>query len=430
MVGIQSKTQNDDSNEPSTAEKQGAEEGGKKIMEKTLDPIIEETSIHSIEDSARFWQIPCDSVEIFHIIVFHLQDTHLFQIRFPGMPGSFFSLGGYIDKIISFARLDSLAFTNRFACLAQGSTPVTKLLVNISLIPFMICIFLACALFVKLSQSGHQVKKRLMSSAYQVLLLIVLFTSQQLSISALNLVNCVDLGTGDYLKIDTTVKCYQPWQWLTFAYILLFIFPLWLVLFIAPGLLRSGLISVRIFIFGLLFPGPFLLYLAGVIKKARNQGVKDCCHDIMADAILGEVCYSYKPFPGYRFLCWGGLVELRRLALVLFATLIPEYSTKIMCMIMIIILAFTIHFIFHPYSDVTANVCANVSLVATMSVGIINFGWTAILYAGSGFEYGDAWKIAQGIATLEIIFTEIVPLGMILFCFGQILWINTIDKST
>ncbi len=34
------------------------------------------------------WRIPFDHIEIFHVLVFHLQDASLFQIRFPGMQGS------------------------------------------------------------------------------------------------------------------------------------------------------------------------------------------------------------------------------------------------------------------------------------------------------------------------------------------------------
>ena len=375
-------------------------------------------------NSGTTWQIPCDSVEIFHIIVFHLQDTRLFQVRFPDMPTSAFTLGEYKDKIVSFARLDSLAFTNQQACLPDGMTEVTKLFIKISVIPFMICLFLACMFFIKGTRSGPQIKSRLMSSAYTIFLLIVLFSSQQLSTSALNLVNCVDLGSGEYLKIDTTVKCYEWWQWITFAYILLFIFPLWLALFIGSGLLRAGIISVRTFLLGMLFPGPFLLYTMVVIYKERRNETKATCQTITADAILGEVWYSYKPFFSYRYLCWGGLVELRRLTLVIFATLIPKPFAKITCMTLIVIISLCIHIRFHPYSDRTANASANVSLLATVLVGMLNFGWASLLYTGSGFDYGFAHTIGQGFATLEAALAEMVPLGIFLFCCGLTLWVN------
>ncbi len=375
------------------------------------------------------WIIPCDTVEIFHIIVFHLQDTALFQIRFPGMPAPAYSLGEYKDKIVSLARLDSLAFSNSQACLPEGVTELTKLFIKISIIPFMICVFLVSVLFVKGLRSGPQIKKRLMSSAYTVFLLIVLFSSQQLSMSALNLVNCVDLGSGKYLKIDTSVKCYELWQWFTFAYILLFIFPLWLALLIASGLLRQGVISVRTFLLGMLFPGPFMIYSAVVIYRERKNGVKALCQPITVDYILGEVWYSYRPFFGYRYLCWGGIVELRRLALVILATLVPDPIPKVTCMTLVVIVAFWVHSKFHPYSDRTANACANISLAATILVGMLNFGWATLLYAGSGFDYGIASTIGEGLATFETALAEVVPAGIFLFCCGQALWVNLVPKK-
>lgn len=416
-----------------TLEKQSAEKPKERKVKSSIEVNYQNIKPIKNEDQnlSKSWEIPCDSVEIFHLMIYHLQDTRLFQIRFPDMPSASLSLGEYRDKKLSFIRLDSLAFTSKFACLGEGKTQVTKLLVNISVIPYMIFIFFICVLLLKISRIGHQIKNRLMSSAYKVILLIVLFSSQQLSTTALNLVNCVWLGSGNYLRIDTTVKCYQPWQGLAFVYLLLFIFPLWITIFIASGLLRNGIISVRTYLLAMIFPGPFLLYIAIVSFKKRKDMSKEIylCHDITSDAILDEVWYSYRPFTSYPYLCWGGLVELRRLTLVLFATLISSAIAKTMCMTSITLFAFLIHFTFRPYSDATANHCANISLFATILVGMVNIGWASVLYTGSGFAYDIAWKIGEAMATLEIALVEMVPLGIFLFCCGQTLWVNLSRKG-
>ncbi len=387
-------------------------------------PKIKSDTI-ATESSAILWQIPFDSVEIFHIIVFHLQDTRLFEIRFPAMPTSVFSIGDYKDRIVSLLRLESFSFANQYACLPKEMTQVSKLFIKISAIPFMITMFFVFVFLIKISRLESQKTNRLMSSAYKVFLLIVLLSSQQLSTSSLNLINCVSLGSsGKYLRVDTTVECYQRWQWITYAYASFFIFPFWLTLFVGPGVLRFGLISLRTFLIGLLFPGPFLIYISVILYKNRKRVISGFSHNIMTDAILDEVWYSYKPLFGYRFLCWGGLVELRRLALVVLATLIPQPFVKVLCMILVTSVAFFAHLKFHPYLDRTANACANVSLCATMIVGILNFGWATLLYSGSGLNYGIAQEIAQSLATVEMCLIQIVPLGVILFCCVQSLWVN------
>ncbi len=374
------------------------------------------------------WEIPFDNVEIFHIIVFHLQDTSLFQIRFPNMPRSAFSFDEYKEKIVSVSRLESLTLANEMACFQKEATQVIKLFIKTSIIPFMIGMCFICMLLVKLSRTRKQIQNRLMSSANTVLLQIVLFSSQQLSTSALSLVKCVWLGSGDYLRINSTVECYQLWQWLVFGFILLFIFPFWLTLLIGPGLLRFGVISLRDFLLGLLFPGPFLFYSLWLLYRNRNCYIQASCPNMTTSAVLKEVWYNFKPFFSNSYLCWGGIIELRRLALVICATLIATRIARIVCMISVVIIAFAIHFKFHPYRDRTANACANVSLFATLMVGMLNFGWASFLYSGSSFEYGDAWDIGQGLITLEIVLIQVIPIGIILFCTGQFLLVNLIKR--
>ncbi len=261
------------------------------------------------EDPSEPWKIPDGSAEIFYTILYHLQDTPLFEIRFPGMPGSGLFLEGYKDVIVSLARLDPFVFVNQLACLQEGMTQVTKLILKTSIIPITIYFLLFVMFLVERSGLRHQIKIHLMSSGYQVFILMAILNSQQLSLSAFNLVNCIWLGSGEYLRIDTTVKCYQIWQWISFAYILLFILPFWLALFLGPGLLKSGKISVRMFIFGVLFPGPFIIYVLAMLYKQKKISDKAFCHSNTAIIILNDVWYSYKPFHSLSFLCWLDTVK-------------------------------------------------------------------------------------------------------------------------
>ncbi len=369
------------------------------------------------------WEIPFDSVEIFHIIVFHMQDTNLFKIRLPNMPTSLFSLEKYQKKILSVFSLDAIFSENAF-CFAKGSTEVTKVLLDCAVVPFMIFIFLVCCLILKVLKLKEKKYNRLMTTANTIFLLIIMFSSQKLSTSAFSLVKCEWLGSGWYLLIDSSVKCYQLWQGIVFLYLFLFILPFWLSLFIAPGLLHHRLISQRTFLVGLLFPGPFVLYSVWLLHRNKDRPVRACCHRQTTTAILNEVWDSFSPFFSYKYFCWGGIVELRRLGLVICSSMIATPIGRIIPMILITMTAYTVHFKFNPYSDKTANACANVSLCTMLMVGIINFGWATLLYSGSGFEYGNARKIGEGLLASEQWFTQGLVVAIISFCAIRFLIFN------
>ncbi len=377
----------------------------------------------------REWSVPFDHVEIFHVLVFHLQDASLFQIRFPGMESSSVQLEEFKEELISIVRLNSLTFWNQFTCFPSGWTQLNKILFESSIIFVMICILLLSIMVIKAVRMRPSIENRLMSSACRVFLLVFLFSSQRLCAYALNFISCEDLGPARYLYIDTTIKCYQSWQILVFGYICLFILPFWLVLFLGPGLLEYGKITVRSFLLGLMFPGPFVVYYIWLIFTDRKQPLHQSCHQQTSIAVLNEVSSSFNPFPFSNYFCWGGLVEIRRLALVTCATLISLHIHRLICMIIVILLALIVHVRFHPYSDRIANACANLSLFALVLVGIVNICLSAVDFSGGDFEYGDAPEIIQILVTLEDILIDVFPVSVVVFCIGYFLFVNLSDTQ-
>ncbi len=371
------------------------------------------------------WKIPFDHVEIFHVLVFHFQDTRLFKIILPEMPNSSIQLDQYRDAVLALFRFDTLVMGSG-ACFPAGWTQLNKLLVKTSIIPIMILVLLSYMLIIKLIRLRGDYQNRLMSSAYRVFLLVVLFSSQLLSNYALNLITCERFGSEDYLFIDTTVKCYQLWQLFLFCYVGLFIIPFWLTLFLGPGLLASGKISVMPFLFGLLFPAPFVLYGIRLVWKERKKETSSSCQDLTTRVVLSEVWDSFTPFPSSRYFCWIGIVEIRRLALVFCASLIDSSINKVLCMITIVTLAHSIHIRFRPYADSVANACANISLAAQIMVGIVNLNWATFQYSGSEFEYGDADIIGVNLLTLETILIQLFPIGAVAFCIGYFFFANLV----
>ncbi len=370
------------------------------------------------------WVIPFDHVEIFHVLVFHLQDASLFQVRFPGMQSSTVQLEEFKEKLLSIVRLNSLTFWNQFTCFPSGWTQLNKILFESSIILVMICILLLSIMVIKVFRIQPNVKNRLMSSACRVFLLTFLFSSQRLCSYALNFISCEDLGPARHLFIDTTIECYQLWQIFVFCYICLFIIPFWLVLFLGPGLLEYGMVTVRIFLLGLMFPGPFVIYYIWLIYKGVRTPLIQSCHQQTSTAVINEVWSSFNPFPSSRFLCWGGVVELRRLALVFCATLISLHLDRLICMIVVVLLSFAVHVRYHPYSDHIANTCANISLCAMIMVGVVNIYSAAVDSSGGSFSYGDAEEIGKILVTFENILVDVFPASVVVFCIGYFLYVN------
>ncbi len=375
------------------------------------------------------WRVPFDHTEIFHILVFHLQDASLFQIRFPGMLTSALKLEKFKEKLISIVRLNSLTFWNQFTCFPSGWTELNKILFETSIILVMIFILFFSIALMKVLRIQPYIKSRLMSSACRVFLLTFLFSSQRLSSYALNFIVCEDLGPARYLFLDTTIECYQSRQILVFWYIGLFILPFWLVLFLGPGLLEYGKINVRSFILGLMFPGPFVIYYIWLVVKAKRRDPLQTCHQLTKTAVVNEVWSSFAPFPSSNYLCWGGIVELRRLALVFCATLISLHMYRLICMIVVVILAFAVHVRYHPYSDRIANTCANMSLCAMILVGMVNVWPAASDDTGGSFSYGDADEIGKVLVTVENILVDLWPASVVVFCIGYFLYVNLSNKQ-
>ena len=343
------------------------------------------------------------------------------------MQSSAVQLQNFKEKLISTVRLNSLTFWNQLTCFPLGWTQLNKILFESSIIFVMIFILLLCIMVIKMLKMRPKIQNRLMSSACRVFFLTFLFSSQRLCSYALNFIVCEDLGPARYLFVDATIECYQSWQILVFCYIGIFILPFWLVLFLGPGLLEYEKISVRSFMIGLMFPGPFVIYYIWLIHKARKRPTLHTCHQQTNTAILNEVWSSFSPFPSSNYLCWVGIVELRRLALVLCATLIGSHMVRLMCMITVIILAFAIHVRYQPYSERIANTCANISLSSMIMVGMVNVWSAAIGNSGGNFDY--SMEIGQAMITIENILIDIYPVGVVVFCVGYFLYVNISNKQ-
>ncbi len=317
--------------------------------------------------------IPFDYTEIFHIIMYHLQDNALFKVHLPSLPEPPSFLNLIKEKITSIGRLSiSGVSTGDEFCFDVWVTPVWRLLIKTSVVPFMFSVFIVARIILHFVSCGRILRLRIYCTMLNTFLLIIILSAQQLSTTAFSFLKCVRLGGDLHLLIEADVVCYQPWQILVFVYLTLFVLPFWLTLLIGPGLLRYDVISVNNFLLGLVCPAPVLIYWIYRVRLDRNNDAKESCPKMSQTCLLDEVWYSFKPFFGYKYLCWGGLVELRRLGLVMCATLINTQIAKIWSMMLVLLIGLSVHLMYRPYLDRATNVICNLSLLATLLVGVIN----------------------------------------------------------
>ncbi len=111
------------------------------------------------------------------------------------------------------------------------------------------------------------------------------------------------------------------------------------------------------------------------------------------------------------------------------ASLIDSSVDKLLCMIIVVMLAVVIHARFRPYKDWVANTCANISLAAQVVVGVLNFGWAILQHSGSSFEYGDLKIIGEHLMTFESILIQLLPVCAVLFCIGYFLFVNLVRRT-
>ena len=366
--------------------------------------------------------------ELFHIIVMHVQDGSLFRTVVHDKPNSLILSMGDSDRIVALAHLNPVsAFVSNPACLPGNLTHVEKLLIQTSVIPLMISFFISMYLIVQIMRLSQTSRNKIKEFLIALVSITFMFGYQQLCIMAFNLINCTWIGTGQYLYIDTTIKCFQTWHIAVFAYILLFTIPVILMLCWGPSLLQNGKISSSMFLFGLLFPLPCLLYIAWniIIRKPPSKKLLDLNSNSKAPPLIQWLsCFSkFKMAENIPVCAWCGMVYFYRFVLVLFASLISLPYMKIPCMFILVQIYFLIQLKYQPYAreQSALRMIYSLSLFAIFTIGIIKFGWATIVYNQAGFTFGNSLLISEKLVTLEYALTYVVPPALVvcsIFHFG------------
>ena len=83
---------------------------------------------------------------------------------------------------------------------------------------------------------------------------LFLYTYQDIAHVAFMLLNCNVVGGVSVLYIDGTIGCLRSWQYVVMGAVVIYIVPFFIVLLVAPKLLKERKISVAYFIFSCLLP--------------------------------------------------------------------------------------------------------------------------------------------------------------------------------
>ena len=250
--------------------------------------------------------------------------------------------------------------------------------------------------------------------AVAALMLGLLFSYQKLATTSFSFLHCVPVLGSSVLYIDGTVTCYEYWQWLTLAYVVVCIMPFFLHLAFAPSLLQRGWITFTEFILASLVPLPFLLTWAlrfnRCIKKAKKPKSKE------AETICGILQGPYRMFklPSVlKSFCWSGNIMGRRMILMIARTFITNILLSLTIVFATCILSLLQLVHVRPYKDTRFNLVGSVSAGALVIVSCINL-LRAAFEVAEYIPQGPILTYMQRMDTAESVVLVWLPLGGLL----------------
>ena len=249
---------------------------------------------------------------------------------------------------------------------------------------------------------------------------LILYTYEYISENGFSLLKCVHIKSlgQSVMFIDGNEKCYQEWQYIVFAFVMIYVLPMFAVVSIAPILLRGRKIKVAVFVFSLIFPLillPTLIVLFARHRKDLIKGPVEKNHKkngaVQTVVHLIAEPYMLNNLGGF---CWEGVIILRRLILVAIATMINSIITRHMLLVFACLIAMITHNRIKPFTKISCNILESVSLFILLGIALMN------LIKGVYFDSGETpLGVADTIFLvydyLEVILVSIIPSSMLLF---------------
>lgn len=297
----------------------------------------------------------------------------------------------FIHTIVSAFNFEVRAVYKAIDFPLPGLTAVTKeLLLSLVVLTTManVVLFYCVGLVISLVR-GKKARKPSMPYYMAVILEIVLLGYDRLAETSLGLMHCVRIGSEHRLFIDGNTSCWQTWQYLLLAYIIVFVVPLIAVLYFGSSKLYMSSISARQFLAACVLPLPFLVYwlLKCIIIRKRKDDNEEVCARSLNNDNTEVMKVLHEPFRApigqdKGTLYWESVLIGRRLILLTFHSFIPNAMLRFFFMAGACDFMAIHHIVKNPFRDVTANKVEAASLLTLSIIAKISLIKATLLSSG------------------------------------------------
>ena len=348
------------------------------------------------------------------------------------------------------------------SCFGHSATPVQKILLRLGLVGLTLLFFVSLysvALIIERLFRRQNNNKTFSDRVLTALLEIFLQCYAALVSATFKLIQCIDVNGKAVLYAQGDVKCFENWQYLFIVVAIAWVLPFCIVILCLPFLLSRGRIREKGLFFACIFPLAYLMML--VVEKIRSivalrlsnignsggshredfrwndreengennrqdnaneNGDRDIQNDVenqgnhdipnsnhAMDSILTNLtCAFAKEDDEAQCLWWEGVLMLRRLIIIAFASLIDDPYTKLYLLILAQILFLLHHLHAKPYSAGALNAIETASLTLLTLITSMNF----LTLSNDGSPSGNRETLSKIFAWLQIIAASFLPVTL------------------
>ncbi|XP_078370503.1 uncharacterized protein LOC144654283 isoform X1 [Oculina patagonica] len=238
---------------------------------------------------------------------------------------------------------------------------------------------------------------------------LLLLGYERLAETALKLLHCVPIGSKSRLFIDGEVFCWQWWQYILLAYLVVFLVPFIIVLYCGSFMLFKASITAWEFLGACILPLPFLVYwfLKRFLQKRENNSVNAQANNKDVLEILhGPFRQPNSDDTGT--LYWESILIGRRFVLLACLAFITNSMFRMVCMTITCVLILLHHILMNPYHDPIANKAEAFSLLTLVSMAIINLTKATLISFGTSID-GPTRPYLETLEWAEVCALAFVP---------------------
>jgi len=188
-------------------------------------------------------------------------------------------------------------------------------------------------------------------------------------------VYCVEIEGDLYLFIQAEiVQCYQEWQKLIIAFIILLVAIFPISLYVGCRLLRSGLVSSNHFLFIIKFPPSTLYFLVKSLFSENSTRIRPLELEA-TENILILLNRPFKSTENNPYLIWEAVMILCRLVLVVVTTFVLSPIEKVYPVGLLLVVYMTHDYVIEPFRFKKLNFVHTLVMYVLIVLTLINAFW-------------------------------------------------------